>query len=104
MIDRLMNQLWRVGIRTFRLLRRANLSVAFEPLFVRVASVIPTTSQPQVARLPGGATLWMPAGYRDTRTVKVGLFQEAETKLFMRILRPGMTFIDVGAYAGYFTV
>src|SRR5258708_20115428 len=46
----------------------------------------------------------MPPGYRDTRTVAVGLFQAAEAKLFQQVIRPGMTVADVGAYVGYFTV
>lgn len=33
-----------------------------------------------------------------------GLFQEDETKLFKRVVEPDMTFVDVGAYVGYFTL
>jgi FkbM family methyltransferase len=46
----------------------------------------------------------MPGGYRDARTVVTGLFQSDETRLLERLIRPGMTFVDVGAYIGYFTI
>src|SRR5438477_6662951 len=104
MKDSLANLIWKSGIRTFRLTRRANLSAALEPLFVRMARFVPTSTEPQSATLPDGSILCMPPGYRDTRTVMVGLFQEAETTLFNRIVQPGMSFVDVGAYVGYFTV
>ncbi len=104
MKDKLINFIWNLGIRAFRLTRKANLSSKLEPVFTRFANLIPTTKQDVAASLPNGAKLWMPAGYRDTRTVVTGLFQRDETKLFQRLTRPGMTFVDVGAYVGYFTI
>jgi FkbM family methyltransferase len=104
MKDGLVNLIWKTGIRMFRISRRVNLSTRLEPLFVRIGSLVPASKRPQSARLADGSTLWMPPGYRDARTVTVGLFQEAETKLFRQVLRPGMTFVDVGSYVGYFAV
>src|SRR2546423_15431315 len=75
-----------------------------DPAFIRLAGLIPPTSQDAVGVMRNGCTLVMPAGYRDTRTVLTGLFQKDETGLFERLAGPGMTFVDVGAYVGYFTI
>ena len=102
--DRLARLTWGVGIQAFRLSRRVNLSTRLEPVFWKLASLVPETRGAVEARLPFGMTLRMPPGYRDTRTVVVGMFQQDETRLIERLTRPGMTVVDVGAYAGYFTL
>lgn len=104
MNDTLINLAWTLGIRTFRLTRRAHLSTRLEPVFAKLADLIPSSKQDVDATLPNGAKLRMPPGYRDTRTVVTGLFQSDETRLLERLTRPGMTFLDVGAYVGYFTI
>lgn len=95
---------WGVGIRAFRLSRRVNLSTHLEPAFWRLASLVPSTKDEVETTLPFGMTLRMPPGYRDARTVTVGLFQRDEARLFERLTRRGMTVVDVGAYIGYFTL
>jgi FkbM family methyltransferase len=98
------NFAWRAGIRAFRLTRKVNLSTRLEPAFWRLGQFVPSTKGELQASLPFGMTLRMPPGYRDARTVAVGLFQHDETRLFERLAHPGMTVVDVGAYAGYFTL
>jgi FkbM family methyltransferase len=100
----LVNFAWKLGIRAYRLARRANISSSLEPAFVKLASLVPATTHATAATLADGATLWMPPGYRDTRTVTTGLFQRDESRLFERLAQPGTTFLDVGAYVGYFTI
>jgi FkbM family methyltransferase len=102
--DRVVNLVWRLGVRTFRLTRRVHLSTTLGPAFTMFAGLVPTSKQDVSATLPNASKLWMPPGYRDTRTVVTGLFQSDETRLFERMIRPGMTFLDVGAYVGYFTI
>jgi FkbM family methyltransferase len=102
--DRLLNFAWALGVRAFRLARKANFSATLEPTFAALAGLVPTPARDVVASLPSGAKLLMPAGYRDTRTVVTGLFQRDETKLLELLARPRMTFLDIGAYVGYFTV
>lgn len=104
MNERIINLAWTVGVRTFRLARKVHLSTRLEPAFAKLANLIPASKQDVSAILPSGAKLWMPPGYRDTRTVVTGLFQIDETRLLERLTEPGMTFLDVGAYVGYFTV
>src|SRR3989442_6518964 len=93
-----------VGIRAFRLSRKFNLSTRLEPAFWRLARLVPSMKGEVETTLPFGMTFRMPPGYRDARTVAVGLFQKDETRLFERLARPGMTIVDVGAYVGYFTL
>jgi FkbM family methyltransferase len=95
---------WSVGIRAFRLTRKVNLSSHLEPAFWKLAGLVPTTKGEVVTKLPFGMTLRMPPGYRDARTVTVGLFQRDEARLFERLAQPGMAVVDVGAYIGYFTL
>jgi FkbM family methyltransferase len=104
MKEKLVRLTWGVGIRAFRLSRRVNLSTRLEPAFMRLARLVPSTQGEVQTTLPFGMTLRMPPGYRDARTVTVGLFQLDEAKLFQRLTRPGMTVVDVGAYIGYFTL
>lgn len=102
--DRLINLGWSLGVRAFRLSRRMRLSHLLEPAFVAVAKFVPQPRRDTVASIGLGATLVMPAGYRDTRTVVTGLFQRDETQLFKHVIQRGMTVLDIGAYVGYFTV
>ena len=104
MKDRIINWIWSWGVHAFRASRTVHLSGMVEPIFILLAGFVPSSRNSEVAMLPLGSTLLMPPGYRDARTVRVGLFQEAETKLFQSLLYPGMTVADVGAYVGYFTV
>ena len=55
-------------------------------------------------RLGGGRTLRCDLGDSTQRTMALGLFEPAETRLAERLLRPGDTFVDVGAHIGWFTV
>lgn len=65
-------------------------------------------SRPFLARLPedlGGATFV--CDLQDTISREVcftGRYEPQETQLAMRLLRPGMTTVDVGANWGYFTL
>src|SRR2546427_662133 len=104
MKEKLARFTWGVGIQTFRLTRKVNLSTRLEPAFWKLARLVPSTKGEVDATLSFGMILRMPPGYRDARTVAVGLFQRDETRLFERLVRPAMTVVDVGAYVGYFTL
>ena len=104
MKDQLTNFTWGLGVRVFRMTRKANLSTRLEPAFVKLAGLVPSSRHEVEAVLSTGGRFTMPPGYRDSRTVVTGLFQWDETQLLRQILRGGMTFLDVGAYVGYFTL
>jgi FkbM family methyltransferase len=54
-------------------------------------------------RLRDGRTLRCDLSDSTQRTMSLGLFEPAETRLLTGLLRPGDTFIDVGAHIGWFT-
>jgi FkbM family methyltransferase len=54
-------------------------------------------------RLRDGRSLLCDLADSTQRTMAVGLFEPAETRLVTEMLRPGDAFIDVGAHIGWFT-
>lgn len=54
-------------------------------------------------RLKDGRTLRCELSDSTQRTMALGLFEPAETRLVTEVLKPGDTFIDVGAHIGWFT-
>jgi FkbM family methyltransferase len=54
-------------------------------------------------RLRDGRALRCDLGDSTQRTMALGLFEPAETRLATELLQPGDTFIDVGAHIGWFT-
>jgi len=53
-------------------------------------------------RLKDGRTLRCDLADSTQRTMALGLFEPAETRLVTELLQPGDTFIDVGAHIGWF--
>jgi FkbM family methyltransferase len=54
-------------------------------------------------RLKDQRTLRCDLGDSTQRTMALGLFEPAETRLVTELLQPGDTFVDVGAHIGWFT-
>jgi FkbM family methyltransferase len=54
-------------------------------------------------RLKDGGMLRCDRSDSTQRTMALGLFEPAETRLVSDLLKPGDTFIDVGAHIGWFT-
>jgi FkbM family methyltransferase len=54
-------------------------------------------------RLKDGRKLLCDLSDTTQRTMALGLFEPAETRLVTEMLKPGDTFIDVGAHIGWFT-
>lgn len=53
--------------------------------------------------LKDGRTLRCDLADSTQRTMALGLFEPAETRLVTELLQPGSTFIDIGAHIGWFT-
>jgi FkbM family methyltransferase len=97
--------LWAVGVRSYRFSRRLPLLPRLHPLLYDFAGrVAPAPKSEAHIRLESGLMMFVPPLYRDTRSLGMGLFQQDETDLLTKLLRPGMTFVDIGGYIGYFTL
>lgn len=65
---------------------------------------LPTPSGEAQARLRDGRIIRCNLRDRTQRTMYLGLFEPAETRLIASMLGPGDTFVDVGAHIGWFSV
>lgn len=64
---------------------------------------LPRPRRDALAVLKDGRRLQCRLADRTQRTMYFGLFEPSETRLLKELLRPGATFIDVGAHIGWFT-
>jgi FkbM family methyltransferase len=62
-----------------------------------------TPQETTQVRLKNGRTLCCDLSDSTQRTMALGLFEPAETRVVAEFLKPGDTFIDVGAHIGWFT-
>lgn len=65
---------------------------------------LPPPRRVAVAEYPDGRRLWARTSDHTQRKILFDCFEPRETGLVWRILRPGDTFVDVGAHVGWFTV
>jgi hypothetical protein len=62
-------------------------------------------AQPQTCQLPGGARMQLDLSEPDQRRIYFFGVEEAETvEWFRRTIRPGMTFLDIGARDGQYSL
>lgn len=64
---------------------------------------LPAPQRTAQVRLRDSRTLRCDLSDFTQRTMALGLFEPAETRIVKEILKPGDTFIDVGAHIGWFT-
>jgi FkbM family methyltransferase len=64
---------------------------------------LPRPRRDALAVLKDGRRLQCRLADRTQRTMYFGLFEPSETRLLKELLKPGDTFIDVGAHIGWFT-
>ena len=58
-----------------------------------------------LAELDGGRRLWVDLGdYGVSRAAMIGHFEPIETGFVRSVLKPGQTFVDIGANIGWFTI
>jgi FkbM family methyltransferase len=64
---------------------------------------LPTPRGELIVRLKGSRLMHCKLSGTTQRTMSLGLFEPAETRLIAMLLTPGDTFIDVGAHIGWFS-
>jgi FkbM family methyltransferase len=57
-----------------------------------------------IVRGPLRGTRWLLASRGKTLRVLLGTYEPEQTELFVRHLRPGGTFLDVGSHVGFYTL
>lgn len=103
--ERLNNTAWGLGVRLLHLGKRAGVSGPFESSLAKLATrVIRPPSTETVVRLASGYTLVVPPGFPRARTYAAGVYEPEVTSVLGQILAEGMTFVDVGAFCGYYTL
>lgn len=96
---------WSVALRIRDALKPLGLTGPIEQAAWRTAlRLVPPPDHEVVAQLPGGAKLRLPPHAPSARTLQAGLYERATVALIQEMLSTGMSFVDVGAYAGYYTV
>lgn len=78
-------------------------AVGYAALVGWQAGWLPVPAGAAEAKLRDGRVLHCQLSDRTQRTMYLGLFEPAETRLVRRLLSPGDTFVDVGAHIGWFT-
>ncbi len=105
MKEKLYNTIWRVGIQARDSVKQAGLLGLLEPIVLKWAPrlIRPPSTEVEVA-LPQGMKMVVPPGEPEARSLAAGLYEADLTHLFLRILREGMTVLDLGANVGYYTL
>lgn len=78
-----LNKIGRVGVRIYFLFQR-------RPIIVQGQRMARRT--------------WETGSFRSTLEFVLDRYEPATTRLFHRLLRPGMTVVDIGAHGGYFSL
>jgi len=85
--------------------KRFGLLGVTEPLLLRLAPLIvrPSSSETEVD-LPVGLRITIPPGFPSARSFAGGLYEPEVTHFVEENLEANMTFVDIGANIGYYTV
>ena len=99
------NVVWSAGVRALHLGKRVGVSGPFEDALTKLATrVITPPTEEMSVRLPVGATLVVPPGFPRARSYAGGVYEQKVTSLVSNRLAAGMTFVDIGAFCGYYTL
>ena len=108
---RMRNLLWLVLVRVRSLLIRSGLlRLRIGPLDVNAVlfslgfRLAPPFKHAITVTLTTGQTLFVPAGHSAGRVYATNSYERDVTSLFLSLVKPGMTVIDLGAHIGYYSL
>lgn len=102
---RVANVIWWLGVRLRDGAKRVGLLGPLDQVLGWLGPrLIPPPSTSFQASVPPAGALIVPAGAPSARNFLTGSYERDVTATLQQCLRPGMTFMDVGANIGYFTV
>jgi len=105
MLERLSNTFWGLGVQGLRLGKRVGMPAPVERAIVWTGRhVIPMPSRPLEIRLPFAQSFRVPPDFSRARSYAVGTYEKDVTELLQAAIKPGMTFVDIGAFCGYYTL
>jgi FkbM family methyltransferase len=78
---------------------------ALEPILTRLAPIVvrPSVVETEIY-LPDGIRIKAPPGFPSARSYASGIYEPEVTRILRQMLKEGMTFVDVGANIGYYSV
>jgi FkbM family methyltransferase len=103
--ERLLDIAWGLVARGRNIAKRRGFLGGFERLLLTVGPrlIQPPKTAMEVG-LAGGLRLSVPAGYPASRTLAAGIYEPEVSRLIRDSLQSGMTFVDLGANVGYYTL
>lgn len=101
----LFNQIWGFGVFVRNLAKRLGVLGPFEQFLAYLGPrLLPSPSEEVEVKLLGGKRMVVPQGSPSTRNYMTGLYETDVTRLFTRVVKEGMSVVDVGANIGYYTL
>lgn len=70
----------------------------------RVFELLVITTIPNPARVSGLTIYWSPLAFPLLRNFMAGMMEEGTFRVLKKLLRPGGTFIDIGAHIGWYSL
>jgi FkbM family methyltransferase len=92
-----------LGLRALRLLKRFSAGADLAILSLLRHLPLPTPAMARI-RLAGGFTLALPPQHPRFWLYVLGAYEPEVTRLLLDSLRPGMGFVDAGAFCGYYSI
>lgn len=103
--EALYNHLWKLGVIIRNKAKQEGLLGQFDSILTQFAPrITPPPSFETKVTLPMGIQMMIPPNFLSYRSYAIGFYEPDVTSLILNILKEGMTFADVGANIGYYTL
>jgi len=96
---------WKQGVRLFQLGKRVRFLGPFQHAMLAATNkLLPPPSYEMRISLQDGLEMMVPPCLPRARTYAAGVYEEGVTAVVRSLLSEGDTFVDVGAFCGYYTL